>query len=1294
MDGRPPLHPVPNALVDSAGLSMDATARLAQEGEEWLPGREYELLEKIGGAGAAGEGTESIVFKIRLLRAPRETYALKQLVLYDMRGEFRDDAKLNAKLGREWRVALSLPPHECIVPVLHHYNSSEPSLRDPRWGLPDTNEWEREMRDAAATRTLFVVMPLYRTSLRAWVSAQRTAGLAPPYNMSWQWWGKLLTRILRAVEHLIRNGAVHGDIKDDQCFLCDGFEQSAEVVLGDLGEAWRTVNADGSDRVLQESDFKRRAGVGVHQAPELRPERRGEHPPGSPLSKVFGLAESFTVGVMMYGLLDCWSQDDVFHRAAGLGQPPLPGCAWDDAELPSLPPDCPVWLAEVIRGLARSTTKATTAAAAAAARISAAQAIDRLGVEQVARTMGELEQSRATTAAIRRQLQEEQQQLEVLRRQAADAALVQEQEAAEARRREIEATQQLGAAAEHVAEERRRWEATEAATAAAAAVEVAEKEAEVRELHARIARMEEGSQEDRLRAAEREKEQAEAEKEQAVQSLREWQAAAQARDTAATGGAAVAAGLLESVKATGAQLLGAAGEAWAGRQETSGNDPPPVADATGIEPPSAAAARGNLGAELEEVSWARFEMLGGRQHLLLAFRSGGVQLWDLDDDVQVGRNLRGAGAGAASGSGSSNAGGAGGTAAARLVLSRRKIGEPGEVVRCGVCLDPASVTAAAGAGTSATDSATVLLALSMTLPSSAGEGGPSSGGGMIRFLPVPGIGELPPFQTLAPVDTLLANGAVLVAMMAGGSSGQLLQVWSRHTPDQRRHPNPAGLLTQSIETASTLTSDSHIAANSAPAVALGSRWLAYAALPPDATTDCCPEPLCVRDEPTFVTTTTTQAVEVADTAVSSLYWATRSLASNAAATIAPHIRSLVSDEAGAASDSDISPAVAAPIAEPEPEPEPEPGLMQPAPVVEPGTGGAEDEPRAECGWVGVRQAVGFQWVAHFRAAATPVVALELSPSSRLLACVANDGRDIELWRIQPQPASADVQQPPPAVCVGHMLRGSRPSTVVDLSFSTDERHLVVCSGSKGTVHVFALRPVVAGGAYRHTAHAKIHLPSWLESLGLWGGLGAAGAASATATAAETVTPLRAAFAPLPLQAAQDVDIMRPARVLVLSPPGQLRLAELKPAVGGASNDPESALKVVQLYNDGGAAAVGRRQLDPDISTPITVLEPAAQEQQQQQQQQAFAGCVRPTHAPRSTPPLWSMPGVRTGPAGQPPETWTGLGGREWVGGMLQAADGGDDGEFVEASGSLGNGMMGVMNIDDHFEVPLPPAGDS
>ena len=103
-------------------------------------------------------------------------------------------------------MALSLPPHDCIVPVLHHYHSDKPSLKDARWGLPASTEIECLLRDAAATRTLFVVMPLYRTSLRAWVTRQRDEGLAAPYGMTWQWWGKLLTRMLGAVQHLIKNG--------------------------------------------------------------------------------------------------------------------------------------------------------------------------------------------------------------------------------------------------------------------------------------------------------------------------------------------------------------------------------------------------------------------------------------------------------------------------------------------------------------------------------------------------------------------------------------------------------------------------------------------------------------------------------------------------------------------------------------------------------------------------------------------------------------------------------------------------------------------------------------------------------------------------------------------------------------------------------------------------------------------------------------------------------------------------------------------------------------------------------
>ena len=119
-----------------------------------------------------------------------------------------------------------------------------------------------------------------------------------------------------------------------------------------------------------------------------------------------------------------------------------------------------------------------------------------------------------------------------------------------------------------------------------------------------------------------------------------------------------------------------------------------------------------------------------------------------------------------------------------------------------------------------------------------------------------------------------------------------------------------------------------------------------------------------------------------------------------------------------------------------------------------------------------------------------------------------------------------------------------------------------------------------------------------------------------------------------------------ARLLLLSPPGQLRSAALDPLTARS-----------QLLRDDGPTAVLRRRRDPDIVTaprPAPAAAPAA-----------AAGFVRPTHGGDGER-LWAMPGVRTGPAGQAPDSWEGLGGREWVGGLLPSAS---PGEGVE---------------DDHF----------
>jgi hypothetical protein len=85
---------------------------------------------------------------------------------------------LGRSLGAEWQEPLRLPPHDCLVPVHHHYHPARPRLRDhiadPVWA------------GAAADRTLFLVMPLYPSgSLRTCVGALRAAAPAPPHGKAW-----------------------------------------------------------------------------------------------------------------------------------------------------------------------------------------------------------------------------------------------------------------------------------------------------------------------------------------------------------------------------------------------------------------------------------------------------------------------------------------------------------------------------------------------------------------------------------------------------------------------------------------------------------------------------------------------------------------------------------------------------------------------------------------------------------------------------------------------------------------------------------------------------------------------------------------------------------------------------------------------------------------------------------------------------------------------------------------------------------------------------------------------------
>jgi serine/threonine protein kinase len=160
----------------------------------------------------------------------------------------------------------------------------------------------------------------------------------------------LVLLVQRAVQHLLANDLIHGDIKDDQFFLT----AEGSVVLGDFGTAWKLVDEDGvaqrlggrdelmtrrcepagaarvprlvpcdcaererrgpfhSPQLSAESGSGGRAGVGHYKAPEVRGRARADDHPL--LRDVYSKAEGFSVGILMCDLLGVLRDGDVFDR--------------------------------------------------------------------------------------------------------------------------------------------------------------------------------------------------------------------------------------------------------------------------------------------------------------------------------------------------------------------------------------------------------------------------------------------------------------------------------------------------------------------------------------------------------------------------------------------------------------------------------------------------------------------------------------------------------------------------------------------------------------------------------------------------------------------------------------------------------------------------------------------------------------------------------------------------------------------------------------------------------------------
>ena len=385
------------------------------EGVELVPGRDYRIVERINrpAEGAdRGEGAESVVFKIE--RGGKQ-FALKMInhsigtvedivaslaserhsrgepwrqlrgdraAAEERRARRNTDEALLEELGGEWQRISRLMleyPHQNLAPVLHWYHSGEPSLRGRDahgFFVPD-----EARREAAADRTLFMVMTLYpHGSLSTFMKRHGIGDAARAgadfYGLGWTRFNTFMRHMLQAVSHLIDNHMVHGDVKLDQFFM-DRRQGEDLLVLGDFGCAWDTRTRTGGRLENRRALVDIRAGVGNYKAPEVRGRRYADRAKtidteANPLlSDLYGKAESFTVGVLLYEMLSAQAEAaNVFDRLAdthfekelahessrggrmvpGPGRR-QPGWEYSPEEVPALPDSLPDILREPIIGL-------------------------------------------------------------------------------------------------------------------------------------------------------------------------------------------------------------------------------------------------------------------------------------------------------------------------------------------------------------------------------------------------------------------------------------------------------------------------------------------------------------------------------------------------------------------------------------------------------------------------------------------------------------------------------------------------------------------------------------------------------------------------------------------------------------------------------------------------------------------------------------------------------------------------------------------------------------------------------
>ncbi|NXO01975.1 PINK1 kinase, partial [Rhinopomastus cyanomelas] len=288
--------------------------------EKHQPQEAFPLAIKMMWNISAGSSSEAILDAMGQELVPATGVALA--------GEYGAVARRRNPILRRKK---KLQPHPNIIQVIRAFTSSVPLLPGAFTDYPDVLPLNLNPRGIGHSRTLFLVMKNYPCTLHQYLRESH-----PDVRLS----ALMILQLLEGVDHLVRHGIAHRDLKSDNILVEFDSVGCPWLVITDFGccLADETVGL----RLPYTSAYVDRGGNGCLMAPEVITASPG---PGTVIN--YSKADAWAVGAISYEILG------LANPFYGHGGSALESRSYCEEQLPGLPRHVPLELERVVKMLLR-----------------------------------------------------------------------------------------------------------------------------------------------------------------------------------------------------------------------------------------------------------------------------------------------------------------------------------------------------------------------------------------------------------------------------------------------------------------------------------------------------------------------------------------------------------------------------------------------------------------------------------------------------------------------------------------------------------------------------------------------------------------------------------------------------------------------------------------------------------------------------------------------------------------------------------------------------------------------------